>query len=122
MQHALRAVRERHHGVLHARRERPGDDRVAREKTGKGVWVGGLPDDARVAGGKAIDAHERVRRTNHAGPLAGRAEDAGGRRDVHADRRSLRVGDAGDAGEGARDALHARAEERRGAKGGAGER
>jgi hypothetical protein len=106
---------------MESRRERAGDDRVAREKTRKGVWVGGLPDDAGVGAGEAVDAHERIRRTDHAGSRGRRADNARGGRDVHAGRRPVRGGDAGDAAERARGAVNARAEERHGAKRSPGE-
>src|SRR6266545_4143163 len=84
MQHALRSVGKGHHGVLHGRRKRAGDDGVAREEAGKGVWVRSLPDHAGVAGGEAEETHERVRRADYAGSRGRRADDARGGRDIHA--------------------------------------
>ncbi len=97
-EHTLRSVGKRHHGVLPCgRRERANDHDVALEIAGKGVWVGGLPDDATVVAGEAVNAHELVRCADHAGVLVRRTDDAGGGRDIHADRWSRVAGTALDA-------------------------
>src|SRR5262249_3256944 len=122
IERALRAVRKRHRRALCAHhRQIAGNDHVALEKAGKGVWVGGFTDDACVAAGETVDAHERVRRADQAGALAGGADDAGDGRDIHAYRRSLGGGDAGDAPERTRGTVNAGAEERRRADRGAPE-
>jgi len=89
MEHALAAVGEGDDGVLHSGVECAGDDDVAREVAGKGLRIGGFTDDAGVGGGEAVDAHERVRRADHAGVPVRCAEGASDVRDAHPGWRSL---------------------------------
>src|SRR5262245_41278790 len=81
------------------------------KKPAKEFGLAVSPDDAGVAGGEAVDTHERVRRTDHAGSRGRRADDACDGRDIHAGRRSVRGADAGDAAECAGGAVNTRAEE-----------
>jgi hypothetical protein len=48
VEHTLRAVGERHHGVLHVGRKRAMDDDIPPENASKGRIVSGFRDDADV--------------------------------------------------------------------------
>src|SRR6516164_7697526 len=135
MEHALGAIGKGHDGTLDFGRhgsvlqgQVAGDQHVAPEYPRK---VGALAVDADVVG-KAEHSCGPVRCTDHASLRVRSAEHAGDGRQAGDRRRPLRAGhtpDAGvqfrrpdHAGERARNALHARAEERHGTNGGTGER
>src|SRR5262249_21423108 len=102
MEHALRAVGERHRGVLHGRRENAVDVDVAIEDAGKGCGVAGLAVDADEVGGEAVDAVAPVRRADHAVLRTRAADHTGHGHGLGNIRPPLWPGNAEDAGRGER--------------------
>src|SRR5262245_587963 len=121
MEHALRAVGERHDRILDAGVDPPANEEVAPEEASVAVGGSGLAINAYRALGEARDARLDGGRTEHADVLARSAHDAGHRIDGVGNA-CARTGSAGDAGERAGEAIYAGAEERHGTKGSAGKR